>query len=171
MKTLYIVRHAKSSWENAELSDPQRPLLEKGKKRTKLIIDYFLNNDLKVDLIISSPAVRAYDTAKIIAHALSYPEAKIIKDNSIYHANAEQLFNQFYDVSDQVRSLMIVGHNPTLTNFANHFLENKIDSLPTSGVVCVDFNTDKWDEIPDVKGKSRFVLTPKMLKEQKSRKA
>ena len=67
MKTLYIVRHAKSSWDHPGLGDDQRPLLEKGKKRTKYVVDYFLENNCRPDLIISSHAVRAFETAKIIA--------------------------------------------------------------------------------------------------------
>ena len=77
MKTLYIVRHAKSSWDQAGLADHQRPLLEKGKKRTKRIIDYLLENNIKADLIISSHAVRALETARIIGYALNYPVDEI----------------------------------------------------------------------------------------------
>ncbi len=77
MKTLYIVRHAKSSWDHPGLGDDQRPLLEKGKKRTKYVVDYFLENNINPDLIISSHAVRAFETAKIIATSLDYPENKI----------------------------------------------------------------------------------------------
>lgn len=167
MKTIYIVRHAKSSWDFPHLSDHERPLLEKGKKRTRLINDYLIKNKITVDLIVSSHAVRAYETAKIIARAIDYPKESIRIDRMIYHANADRLIDQFYDISNDVNSVMLVGHNPTLTNFANHYLEQKIEWLPTSGVVCVEFDTDKWEEISMAKYKPVFTVYPKMLKQKK----
>ena len=164
MKTLYIVRHAKSSWDHPGLGDDQRPLLEKGKKRTKYVIDYFLNKKLKPDLIISSHAVRAFETAKIFAVGLNYPEDKIVVSKGMYHGNLDSLYNYFFDLDDNIESLMMVGHNPTFTYFANQFLDKSIDNLPTSGVVCIEFMTDKWDEIISAKKRTNFVISPKLLK-------
>ncbi|HKK10793.1 MAG TPA: histidine phosphatase family protein, partial [Bacteroidales bacterium] len=104
MKTLYIVRHAKSSWEYPELPDSQRPLLEKGKKRTKRIIDFLLEKNTVVDYIISSPAVRAYETAKIIGKALKHHENEIQRDSLLYSADAERLHNLFFDLPSGVDS-------------------------------------------------------------------
>jgi phosphohistidine phosphatase len=170
MKTLYIVRHAKSSWEHPDLADHERPLLEKGKKRTKLIIDFLLEKNVRVDLIISSYAVRAFETARIIANALKYPEENIQKSETIYHGGVDDQFNLFYDLSDNVESLMVVGHNPTFTNFANYFLDKKIDWLATSGIVCIEFNTTTWDKIFDAEKKTKFVATPKDIKLRQKRK-
>ena len=167
MKTLYIVRHAKSSWDYSGLPDDQRPLLEKGKKRTKRIIDFLLDKEVVVDYIISSPAVRAFETARIIGKALKHEADEIRKDNLLYQADAERLHNLFFDLPSGMDSLMIFGHNPTLTNFANKFIINKIDSIPTSGVVCIDFNIDKWEDISSLKSELRFFITPKMLKNGK----
>lgn len=167
MKTIYIVRHAKSSWDFPHLSDHERPLIEKGKKRTRLINEYLIRNKTQVDLIVSSHAVRAYETASIIARAIGYPKESIRIDRMIYHANADRLIDQFYDLSDDIHSIMMVGHNPTLTNFANQFLEQKIEWLPTSGVVCVNFETDKWTDLSTAKFEPVFVISPKMLKNKK----
>lgn len=164
MKTLYIVRHAKSSWDYPELTDHDRPLLEKGKKRTKKIIDFILDKSIQVDYIISSSAVRALDTAKFLARAMRYPVEDIKVDPQVYHADAEKLKDQFFDLSDKYDSVMLVGHNPTFTNFANYFLEEKIDWLPTSGIVCIDFETEKWDQIFIAVSHTKFIITPKMLK-------
>ncbi|MDT8393321.1 MAG: histidine phosphatase family protein [Bacteroidales bacterium] len=163
MKTLYIVRHAKSSWNHPELSDEERPLLEKGKKRTKKIIDYLQQKEIKPDLIISSHAVRALETAKIIAHGLNYPSGNIQVSRQVYHASADNLYDQFFDLRDDVDNLMIVGHNPALTNFANHFLHEKIEWLPTSGVVSVSFNTRIWMNLPVAEPTTNFIIYPKML--------
>ncbi len=167
MKTLYIVRHAKSSWDYPELPDDQRPLLEKGKKRTKRVIDYLLQHKTVVDYIISSPAVRAYETAKIVGKALKHEEAEIQRDSLLYLADAERLQNLFFDLPTGVDSLMIVGHNPTLTSFANHFIIPKIDNIPTSGVVCIDFDIERWEEISSLKSSLRFFIMPRMLKRKK----
>lgn len=163
MKTLYIVRHAKSSWNYPELSDEERPLLEKGKKRTKKIIDYLQQKELSLDLIISSHAKRALETAKIIAHGLNYPPENILISRQVYHASADKLYDQFFDLSNNVDNLMIVGHNPALTNFANHFLHEKIEWLPTSGVVSVSFNTRIWINLPMAESTTNFIIYPKML--------
>ena len=170
MKTLYIVRHAKSSWDHPGLEDYQRPLLEKGKKRTKYVIDYLQKQKVKPDLILSSHAERAKETARIIAAALGYPEHEIIISKEIYFGNTDGLFNHFYDLSNQVNSLMMVGHNPTMTNFANYFLDNKIDNLPTSGVVCIEFDTDMWENVLQASRKTKFSISPKLLKDRLARK-
>ncbi|MCF8233547.1 MAG: histidine phosphatase family protein [Bacteroidales bacterium] len=164
MKTLYIVRHAKSSWDYPDLTDHDRPLLEKGKKRTKKIIDFILDKSIQVDYIISSSAVRALETAKFLARAMRYPVEDIKVDPQVYHADAEKLKDQFFDLSDKYNSVMLFGHNPAFTNFANFFLEEKIDWLPTSGIVCIDFETEKWDQIFIAVSHTKFIITPKMLK-------
>jgi phosphohistidine phosphatase len=164
MKTIILLRHAKSSWDFSHLSDHERPLLEKGKKRTRLINDFLNGNKVSVDMIISSHAVRAYETAKIIARAIGYSIENIIINKMIYHANAERLIDQFYDLPENIQTVMLVGHNPTLTNFANQYLDQKIDWLPTSGMVSIDFYTDKWENISLAKYKPNFVVFPKMLK-------
>ena len=170
MKTLYIVRHAKSSWDHIGLEDHERPLLEKGKKRTRYVVDYLTENNTSVDLIMSSHAVRAHETAKIIARALHYPEDEIMVSKNIYFGYPDRFFDLFYDLSSDVNSLMMVGHNPGFTIFANYFLDKKIDNLPTSGVVCISFDTDAWEDIHNSKRKVKFVISPRMLRERKSRK-
>ncbi len=163
MKTVYIVRHAKSSWDKVDLSDEMRPLMEKGKKRTKKVIDFLHSKKIKVDYIISSHAVRAHETAKILAHALDYPADHIKIDPHIYYTDSDGIINQFYDLPERFDSVMIVGHNPSLTDFVNQFLKNPVDNLPTSGIVSISFDTDKWENIPLAKRKTNFVLIPKEL--------
>lgn len=145
------------------MADDERPLLEKGKKRTRKIIEFLQSKDVSLDLIITSHAERALETARIIAHGLNYPASDILVSRQVYHANAEKLYDQFFDLSDRVENLMIVGHNPTLTSFANHFLDDKIEWLPTSGVVSVSFDTSIWVNLPMAGKKVNFVVYPKML--------
>jgi len=165
MKTIYIVRHAKSSWDISDQPDEKRPLLEKGKKRTKRVIDFFHKNKISVDYIISSHAVRAHETAKIMAHGLKYPLEEIKIDRQIYYADSDSILNQFYDLPERFKSVMIVGHNPTLTDLANRFLKTPIENLPTSGVVSFTFDSDKWEEVLVAGRKTNFILFPKELPE------
>ena len=164
MKTLYLLRHAKSSWQNPDLDDFDRPLLEKGLKRSKLVIDYLLDHEIKVDWIISSPAVRALATAEIFARALNYPVAAILKERKLYFGDSDSFLEQFFDVPKKVNSMMLVGHNPAITTFANQFLDNKIDYLPTSGIVSISFLTDNWGKAGIAKRKVNFVVYPRMFR-------
>ena len=163
MKTLYIVRHAKSSWDTPGLADHQRTLLEKGRKRTQYICNYLINAGVKPDLILSSHAIRAAETAKIIAEAINYPIDDILVTDKIYHSDTDDLFDLLFALDNDVESVMLVGHNPTLTYMANHFLDEKLENLPTSGVVCVEFETDKWEELFSASYKTKFVITPRLL--------
>jgi phosphohistidine phosphatase len=170
MKTLYIVRHAKSSWDHPELADHERPVLEIGIVRTKKVADYLLDQKTHLDLIYSSHAVRARETANIIAQALNYPVDQIQILTTIYEGNVDSLLNHLPGLSDEITSLMMVGHNPTFTSFANYFLDKPIDWLPTSGIVCLEFKTDKWENIFHAKKRTKFVISPKLIKEGKGRK-
>lgn len=163
MKTLYILRHAKSDWSEPGQDDIERAIREKGIKRTGLIINYMQSNQMKPDLIISSHALRAIQTSKLIATGLNYPKNSILINPKIYYWNEDQITNLFFEVNDSVSSLMIVGHNPTFTNLANHYLEKKIDYLPTSGLVTVNFDIDKWSDVDAAKVIGSQAIFPKLL--------
>jgi len=163
MKTLYIVRHAKSSWDHPGLSDDERPLIKKGIKRTNKIAAFLQDKDIKVDRFISSYAVRAHETAKIIAGTLAYPENKISISRQLYHGSTDHIYDELHALPDDIESVMIFGHNPTFTSLANHFLSEKTDWLPTSAVVAISFNTDKWTEITLAEQKTKFVIFPRDL--------
>lgn len=164
MKTVYVVRHAKSSWEEYGLSDHDRPLLPIGEKKTRRIVKFLKENDITPELLKSSSAVRAFETANIIADGLGYPLDKIVKESNLYHASSDSIFDELFVLPDTINSVMIFGHNPTFTYFVNKFLSSPIDNLPTSGVVSITFETDKWEKIGMVDFKVNFVVTPKMLK-------
>lgn len=170
MKTLYIVRHAKSSWDHPGLPDYERPLLDNGKRKTEKIIEYLIHQDAKPDLILSSHAIRAKETAALIAKGLSYQADKIQILTIIYQGNEDDLINLIYGLPNEKNSIMIVGHNPTFTSLANHFLAEPIDWLPTSGVVCIEFKTDKWENIIGAEKRTKFVISPKLIKEGKGKK-
>jgi phosphohistidine phosphatase len=163
MKTLHIIRHAKSAWDQPGLPDHDRPLLRKGEKRTKKTADYLLKNKITIDLIISSSAVRAYETAKIIANTINYPIENIKVEPRIYYADFENLFDLLYELPDEINSVMMFGHNPAITQFANYFIDKEIEYMHTSEVVSISIKTNKWNEIDSSERITNFVIYPKMI--------
>lgn len=163
MKTLYIVRHAKSSWDFPDLPDIDRPVIERGIFKTKKIVAELNNMNISLDLMISSHAKRANDTAKIIAAGINYSVEKIMVSKNIYQVDRDEIFKLIFGLNDNLDSLMIVGHNPTMTQFVNLFLEEKIDLLPTSGVVSISFETGNWLGIIKAPHKTNFILFPNQL--------
>jgi phosphohistidine phosphatase len=163
MKTLYLMRHAKSSWKHAELNDLDRPLLEKGLKRTRLIIEHLQKNNTVIEFVLTSHAVRAFETARLMAHAFNVDEHNLRVEKGVYMADSASLMDQFFDLPRKVSHVLMVGHNPSITSFANTFLKEKIDYLPTSGVVAISFDTDKWEDLPLAVYKTEFMVFPKMF--------
>jgi phosphohistidine phosphatase len=163
MKKLYLVRHAKSSSEDPGMQDIDRPLLEKGILRTQKVIRFLKERKVKIDLIISSPAERAFQTAILVAREMDYPEKKIRLERKIYDGYYDRILDLIYALPNHIDSLMIFGHNPTITHISNLFLHPGIEPLPTSGTVCISFATDKWETIPSVEPVREFIVFPKML--------
>lgn len=164
MKTLYVIRHAKSSWADMSLPDHDRPLLPAGMRKTQRIVGFLKSKKIKPDLMLSSTAVRALETAKLIAEGIGYSPDQIKTDSNMYHASSGTIFNELYGLSNDIESVMIFGHNPTFTYFVNKFIDPPIDNLPTSGFVGIEFDTNNWEEINEADYRVRFVVFPRMLK-------
>ncbi|HEY3251126.1 MAG TPA: histidine phosphatase family protein [Ignavibacteria bacterium] len=164
MKTLYLVRHAKSSWDEPGLSDLERPLAKRGKREAPMMGEILAKRKEIPELIISSPAKRAFSTAKRIAKEMNYPVKNIAADESLYMGDSEDYLKAIGAVNDSVQKLMLLSHNPGVTYFANHISESEIDNVPTSGVVRIDFEFNSWKEIENQKGKLVFFDYPKKYK-------
>ncbi|MDW8287367.1 MAG: histidine phosphatase family protein [Flammeovirgaceae bacterium] len=166
MKTLYLVRHAKSSWKNEELDDFDRPLNKRGKKDAPFMGKKLRKLwDAAPELILSSPAKRARKTARKMAKKLHYPKKKIVYIDGIYEATEATLLKILHEQSDTVSSLMIFGHNPSLTALCNLLGNEAIENIPTAGVVCLTFNVDSWSSITVNSGKLVFFDYPKRYEE------
>ena len=163
MKRIYFARHAKSSWEHPELSDAMRPLIDTGWKRTEKVIKYLREQKVKPEVFISSHAVRAHETAKLLAAGLDFPPGNIKIDKRLYFNGSNEFFDVVYELPDNVSSVILVSHNPDITNISNHFLHERIDYLPTSGVIGFVFDTGKWTEIDLVERKLEIMAIPKLL--------
>jgi len=149
LKTLYLVRHAKSSWSTPSLDDFDRPLNNRGMRDAPFMTDVLLKKNIFPQLIISSPALRAITTANVIADKLNYPVDKIKKDNNIYEASALDILKVIKQTNDKIETLMIIGHNPGMTDLVNLISDKRLDNLPTSGIVCLKKENEKWKNIND----------------------
>ncbi|MEM7550241.1 MAG: histidine phosphatase family protein [Bacteroidota bacterium] len=162
MKYLYIVRHAKSSWDFPHLSDHDRPLNKRGKRNAPEMGERLLSKSIIPDLMISSTAKRAYKTAFKIAEKLSYKEDNIILTKRLYHADVSDIVEVLsIDQNEQLESIMIFGHNPGLTYFSNWVSGESIDNVPTAGVVAVELPIVSWRDLREGSGKLIFFDYPK----------
>lgn len=161
MKTLYLVRHAKSSWKYPKLIDFERPLNKRGRKNAPMMGSLLHQLKVKPDLIISSPANRAAMTARIVAHEIQYPLERIQYEESIYYSSENDLIHILKNIDDGVNEAMLVGHNPELTMLANSLGDSPVSNIPTSGVFCLDLDISSWSKIEDGTGKLRFFEFPK----------
>jgi phosphohistidine phosphatase len=169
MKTLYIVRHAKSSWDDTELSDFDRPLNDRGKKDAPRMGKRLREKKVTPDIMLSSPAERALTTCKEIANALDFPQGKIKTDKRLYHADEDQILKVIKELKDSPRDdeevVMIFGHNPGLTEFANSLLNESLMNIPTCGVVHATLNIESWRDIHFGCGVMRHFDFPKKIKD------
>ena len=145
MKTLTLVRHAKSSWSNTNLSDRKRPLNKRGKRDAPIMGKRILEHGIRPSLIVSSPATRAWTTAKIIAREISYPLEFLQREDSLYLASLNEILDVIMEQDNEFNSLMVVGHNPGLTSAANFLSPGLTHNLPTAGVVSVQVDQDDWN--------------------------
>src|SRR6058998_2876755 len=138
MKTLFLIRHAKSSRDDPTLADKDRPLNDRGKRDAPRMGKRLAKRDVKPDLILSSPAARALETAQIIAKKLDYKRKNILVDDRLYAVGADELLDVLRKLGDEVECAMVVGHNPELTELA-HRLSSKITDMPTCSVAEFTF--------------------------------
>lgn len=161
MKTLYIIRHAKSSW-GFNLPDDKRPLNERGLRDAELIGKELKNIVKPIDRVLCSPAERAYETAKIICDQLNISEDIFFLEPNLYDFEGSKVINVIKSCKDTIHTLIIFGHNHAFTSLANLLGSTYIDNLPTAGVVAIEFEAEKWQDINV--GKTLLTIFPKSLK-------
>lgn len=165
MKKLYLVRHAKSSWDDIEMDDFDRPLNERGEKDAPHMAKRLKQREVYPDRMISSPAVRALTTCKAFAKTLNFDTHKIETTGQLYHASDATMLKILSSLREHPRDkediVMIFGHNPGITEFANELLNAHIDNIPTCGVVEATLNIDFWKEISFGCGKMESFDYPK----------
>ncbi len=155
------MRHAKSSWENSDLADFNRPLNQRGLKAAPLVGETIRKNKFSVDLIVSSPAERAKQTAMLVKEAARM-QAEIRFDKRIYEANTQTLLEIVAGLNQKTKSVMLVGHNPGFENLVK-VLTGEIESMPTAALAVIDLKTDKWSDVKAGGGSLRVLIRPKEI--------
>lgn len=162
MRSLYIVRHAKSSWDNIDLQDFDRPLNERGKKDAPDMAKRLLERKIKIDAFVSSPAKRAKKTAKLFCEEFGADENKIILIESLYNASEEAFYDVVSRLDDSYKHVAVFSHNPGITDFVNTLCEGvKTDNMPTCAVFAIEIGTKKWSEFRTAPKKFLFFDYPK----------
>ena len=165
MKTLYLIRHAKSSWDDPEIDDFERPLNERGKRDAAKMGQRLKEKMLTPDIVVSSPAIRTLATCKIICEVMGFDQKKLVEVKSLYHASDEEILKVVCSLKDrsgdEEENVLLFGHNPGLTDFANRLLEEKILNIPTAGIVCAELQIKKWRDVDWGCGKMLFFDFPK----------
>ncbi len=146
MKTLLLVRHAKSSWNDAALPDKERPLNDRGERDAPRMGKRLAKRDVKPDLILSSPAHRALRTAEVIAKSIDYKPKRIVVDDRLYPGAVAAILGIIHGLDKKLNRVMIVGHNPALAELA-HRLSDEITRMPTCAVAELTFDTKSWPSV------------------------
>jgi phosphohistidine phosphatase len=160
MKMLYLVRHAKSDWENQDQKDFDRSLNDRGRKEAPEMASKLKERGIIVDLLLSSPALRTLSTSKLFAEILGYPENEIKTERRLYNAEPNTMLSIIQKTSDDIQSLMIIGHNPGVTELVNSLLGTILESMPTCGIVAGKLNIQSWQDLDWGGGKIEFSLNP-----------
>ncbi|WP_209330480.1 SixA phosphatase family protein [Lunatimonas salinarum] len=160
MKKFVIWRHAKSSWDHAFRSDHERSLANRGLSDTPEMATRLLKKGIKPDLMVSSDAVRALDTARLAASIFQYPKEKIMALASMYHAGTKGLLHAIHQTENRHEIVFFFGHNPGMTDLVNHFGE-ELDNLPTCGQFGFQSSAGAWNEISPENTRFWFYDFPK----------
>lgn len=147
MKTLYIIRHAKSDRNDPSLSDFERPLNTRGEKNALFMGNRLAESEIYPDLILSSPAIRAKKTAETIAEKIGYPSNKILFEKRLYMADSDLIADVVKEIPDSADTVFIIGHNPGLTEFAESISGYAIGNIPTCGIFCVTLKKEDWKNV------------------------
>lgn len=162
-KYLTILRHAKSSWENPALDDLVRPLNNRGVESINIVGNYLKEKHIKPDLVITSPATRALQTAIGIGNYLNYSADNLLIKQTIYFGSHTNIVSIIKEIDEKVNDVFLFGHEPILSSLIYTLTNEKLDKFPTCAVYRIKFDIQNWKNIPLKKGKCEFYVKPKLL--------
>lgn len=162
-KILILVRHAKSSWKDTSLNDIQRPLNKRGNKDAPKMGEHLAKSGIKPQVIFSSPGLRALTTARLISVKIDTEPSDIIIDDDLYTFSASELIDVIKSIKDKYNNIMIVGHNPAITDAVNLISGSQIVNVPTCGVAVLKLKVDSWKKINKKKAVLESFDYPKKL--------
>lgn len=165
-KSIYLIRHAKSDWEASFQIDLDRPISERGKKNAKELRNFLALKKVKFDFSYISNSVRTLETFSILKKEDLFKEVKISKE--VYEASTEQLFELVKNTDDKIQSILFLGHNPDLEDFANELILRKkitnefslFQKFTTSAVISLNIKINSWKHIQTEAAKINFFWTP-----------
>lgn len=158
MKTLLLVRHAKSDWPE-EMDDFDRPLTELGRTNAPRMAEFLKFKNIDIDCFVTSPAVRARETCELFSTIYN---SSFTTKEKLYRPSEDNFLSVIFDTKDAIDSLALFSHNNGISNFANS-LTDEIVNLPTSGVVGYEIDCDKWSDFETAKKRFLFFYSPKNL--------
>lgn len=161
MLRLILLRHGKSDWDDPRLDDFHRPLAPRGLRDVPEMGRRLARRAQVPDLIISSSAVRAISTARAVARELDYREDRIVEEARLYHAAPGTMLSIIGGAPAAAGTLMVVGHNPGMTELANMLDKVRIDNMPTAGMLCVEFTAADWESIEPAAARFAWFDYPK----------
>lgn len=161
VKTLILVRHAKSSWDNAGLSDFDRPLNERGKRDAPEMAKRLKDQKIKIDIFVSSPAKRAKETAKIFMEEYDEKKKHLLLLPELYEASVNDFYHALQQLDDDFKAAAVFSHNPGITAFVNSFECRVIDNMPTCAVFAIKIKTKHWKDFMSSKKEFLFFDYPK----------
>ncbi len=159
MKTLFLLRHAKSSWDNANLPDFERPLNVRGFRAAPFMGELMARKGFAPSVILCSPSLRAKETALLVKEAGGF-SSELVFDDRIYEASPQSLLQVVAGVDNTFASAMLVGHNPGIEGFIR-YLTGNLEPMPTAALAVIELSIDKWDLIDEVCGELQNVYRPK----------
>jgi phosphohistidine phosphatase len=157
MRNLFIIRHAKSSWDISGLPDAERPLNPRGLQDAPRMAALLKGMDVRPDLLVSSPARRAISTAVFFADAFGIDRASIEQIDAVYESSPATLQRIISQLPDTAYTVLLFGHNPTITELVNQYSDALIENVPTCGVVCLASTAPSWSELYE--GNTRVTHT------------
>ncbi len=161
MKKLFLIRHGKSSWSNPDLQDFDRPLNKRGMRDVPFMAKMLVGKGVKADQIVTSPANRAITTAKQFAAEQGIEQEDLMIQHGIYEAYPESLLQIVREFSNDLDIVLMFGHNPGFTYLANMFDGDYIVNIPTCGVVEINADIQKWENLGGTNGKIANFYFPK----------
>lgn len=161
MKTIYLVRHAHAGWNNANRSDFDRTLSERGRDEAGEIAGRLLKKEVHPEIIISSPASRTIETAGIFGETMGFAEEPVREESGIYSGDVGTMAGLIRSLPDAYRSVMLFGHNPTISMYASWLTGRHLAQMETCGVLRLDLPVKKWSDAKEGSAATAWYLYPK----------
>ncbi len=165
LKQLTLVRHATSSLGNPDLKDFDRPLNKRGQQDAPLMGQRLKERNFSPDLLLASPACRSRMTAEALADQLNLDNGQLTYNAHIYQANSSELVALLRTIADEQQNVLLVGHNPGITDLANYLVGGRLENIPTCGVFSVELQIQSWQQLDPAAARLLFYDYPKRIAE------